>query len=201
MKKKRLAMELERLEVPEMRSAFLEQYPTPPEIAADLLFFAYSMGDIEGKTVCDLGCGNGIFAIGAAMLGADRVYGIDISENMVKIARENAERMGIKAEFLTGDVKSFNKHCDTAIQNPPFGAQNRHADVPFMEKAMEVSNVAYSMHMKKTKDFLFKAMNGFGGRVTHELEYEFPIKRSFDFHKKDVEFFEIIAIRTEKVRK
>ena len=201
MKKKRLAIELERLDVPQVRSAYLEQYPTPPEIAADLLFFAYSMGDIQGKEVCDLGCGNGIFAIGSALLGASPVYGVDISEDMVRAAVKNAEKMGVDAEFTVGDVKSFNKHCDTVIQNPPFGAQNRHADVPFMEKAMELADVVYSMHMKSTREFVLRTMEGLGGRVTHEIEYEFPIKRSFDFHRKDVEFFEIIAIRTEKVRK
>ncbi len=201
MKKKKLAMELEKLDVPEVRSALLEQYPTPPEIAADLLFFAYSMGDVGGKIVCDLGCGNGIFAIGAAILGADAVYGIDISKTMLKTAEKNAEKMGVDVEFRLADVKSFNKHCDTAIQNPPFGAQNRHADLPFIEKAVEIADVSYSMHMKKTREFVLRSMKNLGGRVTHELEYEFPIKRIFDFHRKDVEFFEVIAIRTEKVRK
>ncbi len=199
MKKRKLAMELEKLEVPQVRSAALEQYPTPPEIAADLLFFAYSMEDIRDRTVCDLGCGSGVFGIGAALLGAGEVYGIDISGHMVEMARKNAEKMGVDAEFMAGDVKSFNKHCDTVIQNPPFGAQNRHADLPFMEKAAEVGDVAYSMHMKRTREFVLRTFEGLGGRITHEMEYEFPIKRSFDFHRKDVEFINIIAIRYEKV--
>ena len=201
MKKKRLAMELERLDVPEVRSAHLEQYPTPPEIATDLLFFAYSIGDIRGKEVCDLGCGNGIFAIGSALLGASGAYGIDISEDMVRSAVKNAEKMGVDAEFTVGDVKSFNKHCDTVIQNPPFGAQNRHADLPFLEVAAENSEVLYSLHMKKTLEFVRKALEGRGEKVTHVLEYEFPIKRTFRFHTKDVEFFEVAAVRAEKVRK
>jgi len=201
MKKRKLTIELEKLEVPEERSALLEQYPTPPEIAADLLFFAYSMGDIRGRSVCDLGCGNGIFAIGSAMLGAGPVYGMDISGNLIEIAGRNAEKMGADVEFITGDVKSFNKHCDTAIQNPPFGSQNRHADLPFLEKAAESADVLYSMHMKKTLEFVRKTLNGLGKESIHELEYEFPIKRSFPFHRKDVEFFEVIAVRAEKVRK
>ena len=42
-----------------------------------MLYHALMKGDIEGKTVCDLGCGTGVLAIGAALLGADRVKGVD----------------------------------------------------------------------------------------------------------------------------
>jgi predicted RNA methylase len=59
----------------------LEQYPTPAKIVANILYDAeITYNDIQEKTVIDLGCGDGIFAIGAALLGATRVIGIDIRD-------------------------------------------------------------------------------------------------------------------------
>ncbi|HEV8361491.1 MAG TPA: 50S ribosomal protein L11 methyltransferase, partial [Candidatus Thermoplasmatota archaeon] len=50
--------------------AELEQYQTPAPIAADLVYRALAAGDVAGKRVLDLGCGTGILAIGAALVGA-----------------------------------------------------------------------------------------------------------------------------------
>ncbi len=38
-----------------------EQYQTPSDIAAEVLWHAKMNGDIEGKVVADFGAGNGIF--------------------------------------------------------------------------------------------------------------------------------------------
>ncbi|MEM4687248.1 MAG: DNA methylase, partial [Zestosphaera sp.] len=35
----------------------LEQYVTPPDIVADLVWSAFMSGEIEGRVVHDLGCG------------------------------------------------------------------------------------------------------------------------------------------------
>lgn len=49
----------------------LEQYPTPPELAAEMLFAIHaSFDDIEDKRIADVGCGPGMLGIGAALLGA-----------------------------------------------------------------------------------------------------------------------------------
>jgi putative methylase len=45
----------------------LEQYPTPPGLAAHVVHVADLNGDIDGKTVVDLGTGTGMLALGAAL--------------------------------------------------------------------------------------------------------------------------------------
>ncbi|MGI6204309.1 MAG: 50S ribosomal protein L11 methyltransferase [Anaerovoracaceae bacterium] len=45
-----------------------------------------------GKYVLDVGCGSGILSIAAAKLGAERVLGIDIDEEAVTSATENAAK-------------------------------------------------------------------------------------------------------------
>ncbi len=75
MKLKNLEMALQRLSGYSCPRAALEQYQTPAPLAARLLFHALMKGDIKGKKICDLGSGTGVLAIGASLLGADRVPG------------------------------------------------------------------------------------------------------------------------------
>lgn len=55
----------------------------------------------EGDRVLDLGCGSGILSIAALLLGAKSCTAVDIDENSVKIAKENAEKNNIKADVYT----------------------------------------------------------------------------------------------------
>ncbi len=48
-----------------------------------------------GDRVLDLGCGSGILSIGTILLGAKEAAAVDIVENAVRTARENAECNGI----------------------------------------------------------------------------------------------------------
>ena len=50
-----------------------------------------------GARVLDIGCGSGILSIGAMLLGAGEAWAIDIEQNAVEAAAENAERNGISA--------------------------------------------------------------------------------------------------------
>ena len=52
-----------------------------------------------GDKVLDLGAGSGILSIGALLLGAESAVGIDIDENSVRIAKENAEQNGVENRF------------------------------------------------------------------------------------------------------
>ncbi|TPV52497.1 class I SAM-dependent methyltransferase [Pseudarthrobacter phenanthrenivorans] len=56
-----------------------------------------------GSAVADLGCGTGTLSL---LLGGagHRVQGVDLSGNMVDIARAKAARAGIAAEFVVGDA-------------------------------------------------------------------------------------------------
>ena len=51
--------------------AHLEQYTVSNQLPSNMLYIAaYANDDVVGKTVLDLGCGTGRFAIGASYLGA-----------------------------------------------------------------------------------------------------------------------------------
>ena len=51
-----------------------EQYVTPSEAAATILWDAQTRGLLEGRTVLDLGAGTGRLGIGALLLGAEVIF-------------------------------------------------------------------------------------------------------------------------------
>lgn len=51
--------------------------------------------DLDGKVVIDFGCGSGVLAIAAALLGAAEVVGIDNDPQAIEASRDNAARNGV----------------------------------------------------------------------------------------------------------
>jgi len=60
--------------------AALEQYPTPPALAAHVIHLADLHDDIEGRTVLDLGTGTGMLTLGAALRGPARVIAVELDD-------------------------------------------------------------------------------------------------------------------------
>jgi ribosomal protein L11 methylase PrmA len=73
----------------------------PPPVAQDLLKYFFS---VRGKSVLDLGCGCGLFAIAAAKLGATDVWAVDGSPAAVDATRRNADRHGVDVVAKSGDL-------------------------------------------------------------------------------------------------
>ena len=184
MRKRDLEIRLQSVRNFEDPDPSLEQYMTPATIAADILYTAYGNGDIEGLKVLDLGCGTGMFSIGAWMLGAGMVVGYDVSESALRVARSNAESSGADVEFRLSDIREVTEGADTVFMNPPFGCQNRNADRAFLDKAMECSECVYSIHMAETLEFVEGFCRDRGRTVTWRKTYKYEIPHTFSFHKK-----------------
>lgn len=163
----------------------LEQYVTPVPVAAEILHHARQRGDLTGR-VLDLGCGPGTFALGAALLGHDAV-GVDVDPDALATARRNARNLGVAADFIRGDVATLDLQGDIVIQNPPFGAQTRGADRPFIEAAVDAAPVAYTLHNGGTGDFVETYAADHGARAERVATYRFPLPRTQTFHTAEVE--------------
>ena len=79
--------------------------------------------NLEGKTVFDLFCGTGTITQAAA-LKAKKAVGVEIVEEAVKAAKENAMINGISnCEFIAGDVfevvDSYSHKQDVIFVDPP----------------------------------------------------------------------------------
>ena len=200
MKQKELEIILQKVPIYERPNPFIEQYTTPANIAADIIFTAYRFGDIQDKKVVDLGCGTGIFSFGAKLANAKEVVGVDIDEQAINIAKKYAEKNDENIQFIVKDVKDVDTKCDTVIMNPPFGAQksNRWADRGFIEKGFEISKVIYSLHLSKTIPFIEKLVSSLNGEINYKKNYVFPIKSTYIFHEKKIVNFDVSLLRIIK---
>jgi putative methylase len=197
MKKKELEMILQKVPEFDDPSPSLEQYITPAGIAADIIFIAHQYGDIQDKVVFDLGCGTGIFAIGANITGAKRVVGFDVDRDSIQKAKKYAKKNNLSIEFYVKDILNIKEKCDTIIMNPPFGAQksNLKADRKFIEKGFIISSVIYSIHLTKTVPFIEKMVSSLNSKVTYYKNYIFPIKHIYNFHEKKVVNYDVTLLR------
>jgi len=200
MNKKELAISLSKLKPQLDTSACLEQYSTECEIAAEILWIAFMNDEIKDKVIADFGCGNGILGIGALLLGAQKVYFVDIDKKAIMNAKENVKSLRInkdRVEFLNIDIKGFANNVDVVIQNPPFGVQNEHADRKFIVTAFNTSKVAYSLHKIKSKSFLEALARENKKNISLIKIVSLPLKRSKSFHKKKVHYVKIGVWRFE----
>ena len=203
-RKKHLEMRLQSVPAHPKPKVDLEQYTTPSIIASDLIWNAHSLGDIGDLDIVDLGCGTGVFAIGSALMGANSSIGVDIDEDSITLARDVKDKLNVdNVEFIVSDICDFNEvsNADTVFQNPPFGSQ-RNADsgqdLKFIQKAIELNcKVLYSFHMASTEEFLIKYYNDNNLEITHIFRYNFPIPKIYDFHTKEKQNVDVIAIRAE----
>lgn len=72
----------------------------------------------KGDRVLDLGCGSGILSIGALLLGAESAVAVDIEENSVATAIENAAKNNIDADKYTA-------YCGNVINDSQLAEKNR----------------------------------------------------------------------------
>lgn len=196
-KKKHLEMAIQKVPKHPNPKVDLEQYSTPAIIAADLLWNAYSLGDIAYKKVMDLGCGTGIFAIASKLLGAASAIGVDIDKDSTDLASSYCGDVN----FICSDICDLENDfdVDTIFQNPPFGSQKnakKGADLKFISKAIELSpKVLYSFHMASTEEFLISYFEKNDLEITHIFRYNFPIPKIYEFHTRESANVEVIVIR------
>jgi putative methylase len=202
--RRRLAQELAVVAGFEDPRAPLEQYHTPPDLAAHIVHVADLQGDVEGRTVVDLGCGTGMLALGAALRGPERVVGIDVDPAPLSTARENERRVAARTDvpWLRADATRAPLCPEdpvTVLMNPPFGAQtgNEGADRTFLETAVDVAGVSYSVHNAGSEEFVEAFAAEEGGEVTHAFAAEFELPRQFDHHEADSRTLDTEVFRIE----
>lgn len=172
----------------------LEQYVTPSHIASHMLYTIQSnYDDIENKLVLDLGCGAGMLSVGAALLGASHVVGVEIDTDAIEIFRMNLQGFELNnVDCIQWDVLSleglkFENKFDTVLMNPPFGTkQNNGIDIKFLRVGLNLAkNSLYSLHKTTTRDYIKKKAAEWNvkANVVAELKYNLP--QTYKFHKKN----------------
>lgn len=194
--KKNLEIILEKLQIFKNPKLKLEQYPTPPALAAEL---AVTASLIDEGLFFDLGCGTGILTIAFNLAGFDAV-GVDIDNEALKIAKKNAESVNARVDFVLCDIRFLKlKRRVNIVMNPPFGIQRRHADREFLEKAFEIGEVVYSIHSISSQNFVEKLAEERGFKITHVWKYRIPLKKLYPFHEKRYKLIPVEIFRMERM--
>tara|TARA_Y100000310_G_C20697669_1_gene826867 strand:- start:5594 stop:6223 length:630 start_codon:yes stop_codon:yes gene_type:complete len=197
MSKKQLEILLTKVEGFRNPKIKFEQYFTDATIVADMLWNARHNRHVKGKIIADLGCGPGIFGFGALILGAKKVYFVDLDKEALQVAKDNQKVVEkilgkkLNCSYHNINVKDFDENVQVVIQNPPFGVKRTHHDKLFLVKAMEMANVVYSFHKLSTKKFVEKFVGDNGFRIKELYTYDFPIKKQFFFHISRVKNIEV----------
>jgi len=79
--------------------------------------------DLDGKEILDIGTGSGCIAITLAKnLPNAKVSAIDISEEALEVARENAKLNNVDIDFINADIFDYKseKKYDVIVSNPPY---------------------------------------------------------------------------------
>ncbi|TPP62546.1 NEDD8 ultimate buster 1like [Strongylocentrotus purpuratus] [Fasciola gigantica] len=173
----------------------LEQYPTSPHVAADILFNMQMMhGSIQGMSVADLGCGPGILSVGARLLGASYVISVDVDPDAISDFVGNLDSLDMRDEAMDAvlcDVTRFGlendrKLVDTVILNPPFGTNrsNTGIDMEFLKRALYIAEShVYSLHKTSTRDFVLRTIRDQKARAEVVAELRFDIPRMYKRHR------------------
>ena len=92
--------------------------------------------NLDGKEILDIGTGSGCIAISIAKnLPNSKVSALDISNDAIEVAKENAKLNSVSIEFINADIFEYNsdKKYDVIISNPPY--------VTELEKTLMKKNV------------------------------------------------------------
>lgn len=78
----------------------------------------------SGSTILDIGTGSGCIAITLALAGY-KVTALDVSEEALAVAKQNAERLGAEVEFVKEDILSLALTGEVGrgsaiVSNPPY---------------------------------------------------------------------------------
>eukprot|EP01105_Mastigella_eilhardi_P014234 TRINITY_DN3246_c0_g1_i1.p2 TRINITY_DN3246_c0_g1~~TRINITY_DN3246_c0_g1_i1.p2 ORF type:complete len:219 (-),score=81.16 TRINITY_DN3246_c0_g1_i1:66-722(-) len=187
----------------------LEQYPTSAHIAAHVLFEIESRyGDLEGRSVADLGCGCGVLGVGARLLGADVVVGVDVDADALAVARDNCERMELElgeVELLQADVVQEAPAClrargifDTVVMNPPFGTKTKGADMAFVCAALRLAPVVYSLHKSSTRAYVLSRAEALGAEAEVLAQLRWDIPAMYRCHTRQSVDIEVDFVRFER---
>ncbi len=104
---------------------------------------------VAGKTVLDLCCNTGGFAVYAAARGASEVTGIDIDEAVIEIAKGNARLNGVKPRFVQADIFPWLRDTanrgdryDAVILDPAKMTRDRDQVITALKKYLDMNKLA-----------------------------------------------------------
>ena len=164
----------------------LEQYSTSGDIAASWLAQIAAFGDLStDSSIADLGAGNGILGIGAALWGVSQVILVEVDEQACSVAFQSIKQAGV-----SNSVKILSKRVDDSldlsgidlvISNPPWGTQKAKSDRPFLDAIIHSNAISHLMHSAEAThiEAIFESA---GWGVEKYWETDFALPATYSHH-------------------
>lgn len=196
--KKHLEIKVSKLSDYSSKRPGLEQYTTPSSVAGALLWAAYMNGDVNDKIVCDLGCGNGILGISALLLGAKKVFFVDIDPEAIRATKKNLESLKFRNyKLINKGVGNIDIKADVVVMNPPFGVQSKGIDISFFHEAMNTSPIIYAVYKSGGFEYVSRIsqQRSFKCRIIKKMDLK--LKKEFSFHRSRKAFTQVILLHLQ----
>ncbi|ACA12716.1 class I SAM-dependent rRNA methyltransferase [Xylella fastidiosa subsp. morus] len=110
---------------------------------------------VAGKTVLDLCCNTGGFAVYAALRGAADVVGVDIDQDVIQIAKANAKLNSVRPKFLQTDIFPYLRDAavrgdqyDVVILDPAKMTRDRDQIINALKKYLDMNKLALGVVKK-----------------------------------------------------
>ena len=104
---------------------------------------------VAGRRVLDLCCNTGGFGVYAAVRGAQEVVGIDIDEDVLAIAKDNARLNHAHVKFVQADIFPWLRDAgvrgdlfDVVILDPAKMTRDREQVIPALKKYLDMNKLA-----------------------------------------------------------
>ena len=191
MRPKHLAMALSRLTPHPVSKVELEQYATEGDLAAYWMLAVDQLDGLQGRTVADLGAGNGILGIACLMLGAQHVTFVEchqethetLTANLASLGEEYLGRTSVVNATLGVDEVDLTD-IDLIVMNPPWGVQHPKADRPFLETALTTGSTAVHVLHSDHATHLEAFALDHGWQTETVLRTEFRLPPTYAHHAK-----------------
>jgi ubiquinone/menaquinone biosynthesis C-methylase UbiE len=146
------------------------------------------VGDIAGKSVIDLACGEGHYTRVLRQQGAGRIVGVDLSRSMIRLAEDEEARQPLGIEYRVGDVQTLQVHEEFELAfaayllNYAQTAEELTQMCRAVARALEPGGrfvTVNSSPIEPTVDFPAARTYGFSRRVQGDLREGAPIVLQF----------------------
>jgi len=141
---------------------------------------------VSPKSILDLACGEGTFAVAMARLGYS-VTGIDASPRMIEIARERADDARASVNFVTGDIRALKLKSEFDLVTCWYDSLNYLLELEDLRKTFEGATRA----LRPGGVFIFD-MNSLFGLAKVWREAGCYVKNesagTFEIHRHDYDF-------------
>ena len=140
--------------------------------------------DLNGKEILDIGTGSGCIAISLAKnLPNAKVTALDVSEDALEVAKENAKLNNVNIEFINADIFEYQseKKYDVIVSNPPYV---RESEKLLMKKnvldfephlALFVDDIDPLQHYKSILNFSKMSLNK-NGKIYLEINEKYEVE-------------------------